>query len=331
MCCSQQRLPVPSHSHLHLYDEGRSCPPTIGACPSAALAPIKDLGTSVTSLATCATLFDLHGSTLSSEARLLACNVFEAVRTLTNMFVESAGEDYLVRTGTVHDLVEKARRDLPADNLAAVKQRWKADRGMLEDALQEINTMIEESGQGGEEELDELDDEWDELGFGSSKKMSDVELERTKKIQPLARFVTLLHKRVVPDVLGGLTVTESIPDAVNSTLDALPPKSHALVLALEEVVATLYAPQKPDALATAVSSLVEAAHKLHDSISNDLLPSTVDVAARDLGALSLDGGKSSGEKKAQDPRTWFESCRAQIDKTAKMIEQTLAGQGLDAT
>lgn len=108
--------------------------------------------------------------------------MFEAVRALTNMFVESAGEDYLVRTGAVHDLVEKARRDLPADNLAAVKLRWKADRGMLEDAMEEINIMIEESGQGGEEEPDELNDEWDELGFGASKKMSDVELELAKKV-----------------------------------------------------------------------------------------------------------------------------------------------------
>lgn len=102
------------------------------------------------------------------------------------MFVDSAGEDYLVRTGTVHDLVEKARRDLPADNLAAVKKRWKADRGMLEDSLEEINAMIEEAAQSEQDDLDgdgdDIDDEWDELGFGASKKMSETELERTKKV-----------------------------------------------------------------------------------------------------------------------------------------------------
>lgn len=27
-----------------------------------------------------------------------------------------------------------------------------------------------------------FDDEWDELGFGSSKKMSEIELERTRKV-----------------------------------------------------------------------------------------------------------------------------------------------------
>ena len=101
------------------------------------------------------------------------------------MFAEEAGEDYLVRTGTVHDMVEKARRELPADNIAAVKKRWKADRGMLEDSLEEINAMVEDAGEGDDDvNEDDLDDEWDELGFGSTKKMSDDELERTKKVSP---------------------------------------------------------------------------------------------------------------------------------------------------
>ncbi len=151
--------------------------------PSAALAPIKDLGTSITSFATCATLFDLHGATLASDARSLAREVCEAVRALASTFVDSAGEDYLVRTGTVHDLVEKARRDLPVDNLAAVKKRWKADRDMMGDSLEEINAMLEDAGEEKDEaESDEFDDEWDELGFGASKKMSDAEIERTKKV-----------------------------------------------------------------------------------------------------------------------------------------------------
>lgn len=153
--------------------------------PSAALGPISDLGTSVTSLAACATLFDLHGATLSSYAREATQGICGAVKSLADTFVEDAGEEYLVRTGTVHDIIEKARREIPADNLAAVKGRWKADRGMLEDSLEEINSMVEEHGLAGGEDLDDedFDDEWDELGFGSTKKMSEVELERTKKVR----------------------------------------------------------------------------------------------------------------------------------------------------
>lgn len=100
---------------------------------------------------------------------------------LADTFIENGGEEYLVRTGTVHDLVEKARREIPADNLAAVKGRWTADRGMLEDSLEEIISMLEG---GDEDDMDTggFDDEWDELGFGSSKKMSEIELERTRKV-----------------------------------------------------------------------------------------------------------------------------------------------------
>lgn len=99
------------------------------------------------------------------------------------MFVDDDGDDYLVRTGTVHDTIEKARRDLPPNNTAAVKQRWKADKGMLEDSLEEINGMVEDDHRG-EDDFggDDLDDQWDELGFGSAKKMSETELERTKKV-----------------------------------------------------------------------------------------------------------------------------------------------------
>ncbi|KAI0750926.1 hypothetical protein C8Q80DRAFT_1217828 [Daedaleopsis nitida] len=302
--------------------------------PSAALAPIKDLASSITSFATCASLFDLHGSTLASEVRALARDVCEAVRVLSIMFLDSAGEDYLVRTGTVHDIVEKARRDLPADNLAAVKKRWKADRGMLEDSLEEINAMIEEAGQNDQDgDGDDIDDEWDELGFGASKKMSEAELEHTKKIQPLVRFVVLFHKRVAPDVLACVSTSESTLDITNAALDLLPSHSNAVVVALEEVVAALYAPQKLDALGAAVSTLVHSIHTVHDSIMGSaLLPKTdqADELAKGMAALDVDGAKGV-EKKPRDSRKWFESCRAQIDKSAKTVEEMLATHSSNTT
>ncbi|TFK80740.1 hypothetical protein K466DRAFT_558774 [Polyporus arcularius HHB13444] len=302
--------------------------------PSAALAPIKDLGTSITSFATCATLFDLHGATLASDARSMAREVCEAVRALASTFVDSAGEDYLVRTGTVHDLVEKARRDLPVDNLAAVKKRWKADRDMMGDSLEEINAMLEDAGEGKDEaESDEFDDEWDELGFGASKKMSDAEIERTKKVQPLVRFATLYHKRVVPDVLNGLSSSVESSEGLHSALDALPSRSHAVVLALEEVVATLYAPQKPPALAAAASSLAEAIHQVHGTITNPTLMSPAlqeTDLAKELSRLSIEGSKAA-DKKAKDPRKWFDSCLAQVDKAAKAVDEMLIAHITNAT
>ncbi|KAI0362373.1 hypothetical protein OH77DRAFT_1416623 [Trametes cingulata] len=300
--------------------------------PSAALAPISDLGTSITSLATCATLFDLHGITLSSSARQAARDICLAVESLANTFIEDGGEEYLIRTSTVHDLIEKARREVPADNLSAVKQRWKADRTMLEDSLDEINAMIEEAAQEGaqggvDDEGDDFDDEWDELGFGSSKKMSDAELERTRKVQPLVRFASLLHKRVVPDVLADLPSPQPEREALNAALDTLPSRSHAIVLALEELVAALYAPQDPVALASAVATFSDATNKLYSSVTADvLLPSETDLVQR-MGALSVDSGSgvSGGhEKKVKDTRKWFDACMAQINKSAKAVEELLS-------
>ncbi|KAI0647272.1 hypothetical protein C8Q79DRAFT_958586 [Trametes meyenii] len=299
--------------------------------PSAALAPIADLGASVTSLATCATLFDLHGATLSSYARQAARDICGAINALARTFVDNAGEEYLVRTGAVHDLVEKARKDLPADNLAAVKKRWKADREMLEDSLGEINSMIEDANQDEDGDLDDeegLDDEWSELGFGSSKKMSEVELERTKKVQPIIRFATLLHKRVAPDVLAKLPGAMTDSSALTEALDALPPVSHATVLALEEVVASLYAPQKPATLASAVAGFTDAIRKLHATVVTATLIPSEEALVRAMGALDVGG--ENGEK-MKDPRKWFRTCLMQVDKSAKAFEELLALNIANAT
>ncbi|KAI0664617.1 Grap2 and cyclin-D-interacting-domain-containing protein [Cubamyces menziesii] len=295
--------------------------------PKAALGPINDLGTSITSLATCATLFDLYGSTLSSYARRASREICDSVISLANTFVEDSGDEYLVRTGTVHDLIEKARRELPVDNLAAVKMQWKADRGMLEDSLNDINAMIEDAGDEGDDDLEgerfDDDDELDELGFGPSKKLSDVELERVKKVQPLVRFGTLLHKRIVPDVLAN--VSGSGPELL-AALDALPSHSHSVVLAVEELVASLYAPQKPAALSSAVTAFSNAIHQLHASAVADTLLSSDGDVAKQMSALTLDGGegaRSNGDKQ-KDPRRWFDACLAQIDKSARAVDELLA-------
>ncbi|KAI0780705.1 hypothetical protein BD413DRAFT_436446, partial [Trametes elegans] len=296
--------------------------------PRAALGPIGDLGTAITSLATCATLFDLHGATLASYARHSARNICDAVTSLAVTLADSTGQEYLVRTGTVHDLVERARREVPTDNVTAVKQRWKADREMLEDSLGDINTMIEEAeqdevGDVNDDEEDFGDEEWDEIGFGSTKKMSDVEIQRTKKVQPLVRFAILLHKRVVPDVLAQSRPTQEAA-SFNNALDALLPRSHAVVLAMEEVVAALYAPQRPAALASAVTAFKDAISELHRSLVSDtlLLPAPTETdLAKSIGAMNLGEG---GEKKVKDTRKWFDQCLAQIHKSADAVNEALA-------
>lgn len=152
------------------------------------------------------------------------------------------------------------------------------------------------------------------------------------KIQPLVRFATLLHKRVVPDVLAGLSGSQLGSEALTAALDALPSRSHAVVLALEELIAALYAPQQPAALSSAVSAFSDAVRHLHTSVVTDVfLPPETDLANA-MGALSVGEVKSgNGAKAKKDPRKWFDACLGQIDKSAKAVEDMLSPDPHNAT
>ncbi|EPS98520.1 hypothetical protein FOMPIDRAFT_1126249, partial [Fomitopsis schrenkii] len=274
----------------------------------AALGPLQDLIANVSSVTTCATLFGAHGLTLASDVRQVVAEVCIALSALARTLLEE-GEDYLVHTGMVHDLVDKAKRDLPADNQMAVKKRWVADRGMLEDSLQDVTSMLEDNDAVGEG--DDFDDELDELGLGSTKKMSELELERTKKIQPLLRFTTLLHKRVQIDLLA-----KSPPEPTsNTTLDALPAHSHAILVAFEDVVATLYAPQNPASIASAISPLASSVEGLQAMITS-MFPLTISQTG------TAAGGAPSGSQR--DVRKWFVTCFEQIQKLSRDLMDLLA-------
>lgn len=170
------------------------------AAYSACLAPLQDLVKYSSALTTCATLFDSHGLTLAKQVRGAAKDVLQSLKVYAAAFTDltergdASAEDYLVRTGTVHDAVEQVRRDLPEDNISAVRFLWARDRRMLEDTLGEVDEMIAEDGadedggdeDGRDEEDDFGDEEWDAIGLGSSKKMSEAEKERAKKVRAVA-------------------------------------------------------------------------------------------------------------------------------------------------
>lgn len=142
----------------------------------------------VSSLTTCATLFDEHGSTLSKETRRHTINLLENIQALAHTLQQQddpSNKEYLVRTGAVHDSVEQIRKQLPSDNDAAVQSRLMNDRDMLADCLEEVQEMVKED----EDEEDENDlDDWDddgleELGFGSKKPLSTSERQRAKQVR----------------------------------------------------------------------------------------------------------------------------------------------------
>ncbi|CAL1705071.1 unnamed protein product [Somion occarium] len=309
---------------------------------TAALTPIRDLATHISSLTTCATLFDAHGITLAKEVRRSAQDVCEAARALSQTFVtitenadrgsSSSGggsEDYLIRTGAIHELVEKIKGSLPDDNIAAVRKRYSVDVDMLEDSLKEVAEMIEDAGGDDEgfedEDIDDFDDAFDELGLGSTKKLSTVEVERIKKIQPLLRMSALLHKRIMLDLLKkGQTYSSEFSRRADSLLDM----SNTLLLAHEEIVAVLYAPQKLPAISESLAELVTAVKRVQDTLLNQELlppPRPVDGVAsleQTLAAVSI--SKSETPKKERDVRKWFDTCFEQMFKLSKTLHDGVA-------
>jgi len=164
---------------------------------SASLTPSKELARNVLAATTCACLYDgrMHGETLAKEIKGTVKDVVGAVRDLVQTFlaiatspdIDEPQNEYLIKAGTVHDLIERARGPdgISKDNLIAVRKKWAEDKAVMDDALKEMGEMIEEAeaDDGGEEEAEGESDEdgWDELGL-SSKKMDKHELKRAKAV-----------------------------------------------------------------------------------------------------------------------------------------------------
>lgn len=130
-------------------------------------------------------------------------------------------------------------------------------------------------------------------------------------------------------MLGTLPSSPLDPGALNQTLDALPPLSSSVVIAIEELVAALYAPQKPATLAASVSSVVEAVRAVHASIIIDVLLPLRNLD-KEMNALEISEAKDGGEK-ARDPQKWFDTCLAQIDKSAKVVDEMSRSQVKNGT
>jgi cyclin-D1-binding protein 1 len=154
----------------------------------------------------CAQFFNInvHGATLTKEVTSTVQDVIEAIRALVQTFLalqthvgsgtNKTGEEYLVRTGTVHDLIDRAKgaKGISKDNLGAVRKKWSEDRGTLEDAFREVGEMAEEE-EGEDEDGEDDEDGWDGLGLGKGKKMDQKELERTKQVNTAIHSILSNH------------------------------------------------------------------------------------------------------------------------------------------
>lgn len=174
------------HSATKLALALKPTSPTFGA----ALTPLKDLTAHVDALASCAcsVLPARDGRALMRELRWKAEEVVGAVQALLGVFVACAdspvaGETYLVKTGTVHETVDRAR-GVSRSNREAVRKRWEADIGGLDDCAKEVLEMIEDK-----EGDDDDDGGWTDLDSGlppsESVKPTATEMTRLKMVSSL--------------------------------------------------------------------------------------------------------------------------------------------------
>lgn len=162
----------------------------------AALEPIKDLSTEVGQLVSCISLFS--SGILRHEVFWAADGTIQALFGLAKHFLDKCSKDivdeeYLARTGAVHEAVRKAE-EVSQNEFAAFVKSWKLNGEALKDSLDEVKQMLEEKNTVDDE--CDIKDDWDEVLGGSATNLSDKELERAKKVEAdyygVPRFLTIL-------------------------------------------------------------------------------------------------------------------------------------------
>ncbi|KAH9079403.1 hypothetical protein EDB83DRAFT_2342405 [Lactarius deliciosus] len=217
---------------------------------SAAQRPLKDLITNSSTLASNASLFlpDVHGRTLTAEVHSIAKSVLTALEDLarahlsliTRVPTEAASEEYLSKTGIVHELIAQAKaghpQGLSRTNLVAVRKRWLEHAETVSDA----EAMLEVETFADDDDDDKDSDGWDdpELDLGSdSGKQIAVQKEIAKKIWPVVQHASELLKNIHIALLSPTpSRAQSPPNALLDDLaDSAPPFAAAVDNLADEI------------------------------------------------------------------------------------------------
>ncbi|KAF9113658.1 hypothetical protein BGX27_001075 [Mortierella sp. AM989] len=295
------------------------------------------------------------GQTYKREIQTLANDIFLATATLLNEFLEvkveklvqiqqqnlaiggsmnglndiaaeSSGlsseatkEDaYLVKTGIVWEaceIFEKASRS----NRQAVAKKWGDMMLTLEDAIAEVQEMID-SNDDKKGNNDDSDDEEDDSGSDSDdswnddQKMTEEEKQLSIRSNALLKLTRLLFKKLQQrclDTQPSLTVATAAADASepssssSMTLkpsdlarmwDQLYDRAGGIVALADEIATSLYSPQDQPAI---IGLLQELSRKNHDCIL--------------VGRLFV-RGQAEHEK-------WLDMCEAQSKKILDTVQQ----------
>ncbi|KAF8964683.1 hypothetical protein BDZ97DRAFT_1904344 [Flammula alnicola] len=280
----------------------------------ASLVPLKDISNNVAALVHSIRLMRLkEGVTVVREYESVAHNVISSIRALGQTLQSSpsdgtASEEYLVRTGEVHELIDTARKSggLSLNNRDAVRKIWLRDHDSLVDGAEEIQEMCKPSS--ADEEEGAFDDGWEELGISSNQKLSPAELDRTAKVQAVLKLAILLHKRVIKDILSSDTRLKD-----NMALDKIAMLSGKLLVASDDFISSMYAPQQPSNITPYLASFWDVIKDIRVTI----LPSQDNSLEEQLNGLLLSSQASDKTRK------WFTTCFEQIDKAAAKVSDTL--------
>jgi len=283
--------------------------------PTAAVKVLADLDADLSRLVACASCISEKdsGAAIQKEVSWCVQEVVEEAQGLVECFgmgvIEGGDKTYLMKTGALHASIERFKQDLSVDNREAVIKRWKSNDASLQDALEECKDMTSVDEDGEEEE----DDGWDEImGDGEKKeKMSEEELERTKKVYTLLRLTGLLHRRIQKDFVF-------LPSLSHDELDSLLAVSTHLASLVDDLVSSLYAPQDLDEIQGHVKEVESSVQQLQKALKESENKAAVDHLSDTLGRATLDEGTGTTGRARQ--MAWFDACFVQIEKAVNTMK-----------
>jgi len=279
----------------------------------------------------------LAGQTYKAEIQLLANNIFLATAALLNEFLEvpvekvlqiqqqksaiqasvsglaelptsstasssaaeSGSDGYLMKTGIVWEacqIFEQASRS----NRQAVAKKWGDMMSTMEDAIAEVQDMIDSNDEDNDGESDdedsgnESDDSW-----SADEKLTEEEKQLSIRANALLKLTKMLFKKLQQRCLD-TQPTAATPSSSESSMtlrpsdlarmwDQLYDRARGIVELADEIATSLYSPQEPESI---VSMLQELSRKNHDCIL--------------VGRLFI-RGQTEHER-------WMDMCEAQTQK-----------------
>ncbi|KAF9381525.1 hypothetical protein CPB97_007713 [Podila verticillata] len=253
----------------------------------------------------------LAGQTYKAEIQLLANNIFLATAALLNEFLEvpvekvlhiqqqksaiqasvsglaelptsstpsssaaeSGSDGYLMKTGIVWEacqIFEQASRS----NRQAVAKKWGDMMSTMEDAIAEVQDMIDSNDEDNDGDSDdedsgnESDDSWN-----TDEKLTEEEKQLSIRANALLKLTKMLFKKLQQRCLDTQSTTTSTSSSESSMIlrssdlarmwDQLYDRARGIVELADEIATSLYSPQDPESI---VSMLQELSRKNHDCI-----------------------------------------------------------------